>query len=83
MMYMVVLPTLWYFLEDGRMTEVVRWAVGKMIAAGHREAPKVQGVENEGEGLVEEVVECDGEKGGDAEMYEKGYVIDSLEETGA
>lgn len=54
MLYMVLLPILMYYLEDGNITEVVRWAVGKLAKGG--KALKIQGSESKGEGLAEEDV---------------------------
>lgn len=95
MMCMVVLPALCYLLDDGRMTEVVRWVVGKIVGAGHRQALDVETREKEGGGVVGcerevgDVVEdeeggvegCDGKKGGDTAMDEKGCFIGRLEGT--
>ena len=54
MLYMVLLPILMYYLEDGKLTEVVRWAVGK-LANGGKES-RIEGVESKGEGVAEEDV---------------------------
>ena len=54
MLYMVLLPILMYYLEDGKITEVVRWAVGKFAKGG--KDTRIQGVESKGEGLAEEDV---------------------------
>lgn len=72
MMCMVVVPALWYLLDDARMTEAVRWAVGKIVGV---RAVECEMVENE-EG---EVVRCDGEEGGDAAMCGNSHVIERME----
>ena len=72
MMCMVVVPALWYLLDDARMTEVVRWVVGRIVGARAVEGEALEGEEGE-------VVGCDGKKGGDAAMDEQGYSIGRLE----
>lgn len=72
MMWMVVVPALWYLLDDARMTEMVRWVVGRIVGARAVEGEALEGEEGE-------VVGCDGKKGGDAAMDEQGYSIGRLE----
>lgn len=57
MMCMVVVPALWYLLDDARMTEVVRWVVGKFVGARAGEGEAVKGEEGGVEG-------CGGDEGG-------------------
>lgn len=74
MMCMVVVPALWYLLDDARMTEAVRWAVGKIVGVRAVEGEVVEDEEGE-------VVDCDGKMGADAAMCGNSHVIERMEGT--
>ncbi|KAL8783845.1 MAG: hypothetical protein Q9213_004335 [Squamulea squamosa] len=84
---MVVMPILWYFLEEGRMDEVMRWAVGKIVRTlgnGGNQEGKRQMVGKAADEIVEakEEREEEGERNaasGEAVIYTKGYITESKE----